>query len=104
MNKNQKTLSRIIYFIKPYRLFVLLSLMLALVTVLLTLYTPILIGHAIDCILRKGDVKFELLLPILVKLAITVLLTSLAQWLMNLCNNKITYHVVKDIRTTAFYI
>ena len=68
----------------------------------LTLYAPVITGQGIDLILDKGQVDFAALMPLLVRFGIVVGITALAQWLMNLCNNKITYHVVKDIRTESF--
>lgn len=101
--ENQKdTLKRVISYIKPYRFFVLLSLILAFLTVLTTLYAPIVTGDAIDLIIEKGKVDFEGMKPLLVKFGIVIFITAVAQWLMTLCNNKITYQVVKDIRTKAF--
>ena len=67
-----------------------------------TLYAPILIGDAVDFIVGKGQVDFGKILQILVKLAVIIGVTSMAQWLMNLCNNQITYRVVKDVRMNAF--
>ena len=74
----------------------------AAVTVGLTLYAPILIGKAIDCIVGKGDVDFVLMKSILIKVAIIVVTTALVSWLMNVCNNKITYNVSRDLRKKAF--
>ena len=73
-----------------------------MISAVLTLYAPILIGDAIDRILGKGNVDFEGIGAILLKLGGIILVTSVAQWLMNLCNNHITYRVVKDVRTQAF--
>ncbi len=95
-------LSETLHYIRPHLFFVLLSLLLALFTVVLTLYVPILTGYAIDLIIKSGQVDFLRLFPLLKKIAVIMLVTAFAQWLMNLCNNRITYHVVKDIRTKAF--
>lgn len=73
-----------------------------MITVGFTLYAPILIGDAVDFIVGKGQVDFGKILQILVKLAVIIGVTSMAQWLMNLCNNQITYRVVKDVRMNAF--
>lgn len=73
-----------------------------MITVGFTLYAPILIGDAVDFIVGKGQVDFGKILQILVKLAVIIGVTSVAQWLMNLCNNQITYRVVKDVRMNAF--
>lgn len=93
---------KVIWLIRPYLHFFLLSLVFAVISAVLTLYAPILIGDAIDRILGKGNVDFEGIGAILLKLGGIILVTSVAQWLMNLCNNHITYQVVKDVRTQAF--
>ena len=74
----------------------------AAVTVGLTLYAPILVGKAIDCIIGKGNVNFVNMKSILIKVAVIVVSTALIQWLMNVCNNKITYNVSRDLRKKAF--
>ena len=106
MNKQWKqhksTLSRILNYIGVYKWLVLFSLALAGVSVASTLYVPILVGEGVDLILGPGNVDFARLAVILKQIAVIVLLTALAQWLMNHINNQITYHVVKDIRTRAF--
>ncbi|CCX85660.1 aBC-type multidrug transport system ATPase and permease components [Clostridium sp. CAG:590] len=96
------TLKRVLTYIKPYRYFVWLSLLFAFVTVVTTLYAPIVTGNAIDFIVDKGQVDFTGLKPLLIRFAIVIAITALSQWLMSLCNNKITYEVVKDIRTSVF--
>lgn len=96
------TLKRVLTYIKPYRYFVWLSLFFAFVTVVTTLYAPIVTGNAIDFIVDKGQVDFTGLKPLLIRFAIVIAITALSQWLMSLCNNKITYEVVKDIRTSVF--
>ena len=100
--KNREIYRRILRLIQPYRHLLILSLIFAVVSVVLTLYAPVLTGRGIDLVIGKGNVDFDGLRPILVRFALVVAATALAQWLMNLCNNKITYHVVKDIRTQAF--
>ncbi|MEY8428602.1 ABC transporter ATP-binding protein [Lachnospiraceae bacterium 46-15] len=100
--KNREIYRRILFLIQPYRHLLILSLVFAVVSVVLTLYAPVLTGRGIDLVIGKGNVDFDGLLPILVRFGLVVAATALAQWLMNLCNNKITYHVVKDIRTQAF--
>lgn len=104
MNKEKKngTLKKVLYYIKPYMHFVVLSLLFAVITVVLTLYVPILIGNAIDLILGKERVDFAGIFRILKKTGCIVVVMGLAQWLMNLCNNQITYRVVKDVRMKAF--
>ncbi|MFR7849807.1 MAG: ABC transporter ATP-binding protein [Coprococcus phoceensis] len=89
-------------FSSPYLHYLILSLVFAVITVGFTLYAPILIGDAVDFIVGKGQVDFGKILQILVKLAVIIGVTSMAQWLMNLCNNQITYRVVKDVRMNAF--
>lgn len=93
---------KIFKLLKPYLHFVVLSLVFSAITVVLTLYAPILVGDGIDYILGPENVTFEKIGKILVQLAVITVITSLAQWLMNLCNNTITYRVVKDVREDAF--
>ena len=100
--KHKSTLKRILDYIGHYKWFVLLSLLLAAVTVATTLYAPILVGQGVDLILGPGNVDFAGLYQILKKIVIVIAVTALAQWLMNHINNKIAYQVVKDIRTKAF--
>ncbi|MBO5087693.1 MAG: ABC transporter ATP-binding protein, partial [Lachnospiraceae bacterium] len=100
MQKN--TIKRVLTFIKPYQHYVWLSLFFALITVITTLYAPIVTGDAIDFIIDKGQVDFVGLKPLLIKFGVVILITALSQWLMSLCNNKITYQVVRDIRVSAF--
>ena len=97
------TLKKVMNYIRRYWLLVFFSLFLAAVTVVLTLYVPILTGDAVDLILEKGKVDFVGIIDILKKIAVAMAVTAIAQWLMNTCNNHITYHVVKDIRETAFH-
>ena len=99
---NRETEKRILRLIKPYGHLLIMSLIFAVVSVVLTLYAPVITGQGIDLIIDKGQVDFAALMPLLVRFGIVVGITALAQWLMNLCNNKITYHVVKDIRSEAF--
>ena len=96
--KQKKTIQKILTYIQKYRLYLIISILLALVTVAFTLYIPILIGRAIDCIVGRGDVNFEKMFPIFSQTAVLTLLTALSQWVMNLVNNKMTYHVARDIR------
>lgn len=97
-----KTIKRLLVFLKKYWAYELLSLLFAAVSVLFTLYLPILTGDAVDLIIEQGLVDFEGILQILKKMAVVILLTALAQWLMNLCNNHITYCVSRDLREKAF--
>ena len=101
-NKSAKTLRRILTYIREYRLWVAFSLTMAVATVALTLYVPILTGRAVDRIVEQGNVDFGGLLRILRVILIAVAFTSVFQGLMNHINNKITYRVVKDVRTRAF--
>lgn len=98
----KETLKKVLYYIKPYWLYVVSSILLAVITVALTLYAPILIGEAIDSIIGKNNVNFSEIFSILKRLCLVILGTAAAQWIMNVCNNKITYHVIKDIRENAF--
>ncbi len=98
----KETLKRIVKLIKPYWFYFVLSLLLAVVTVAFTLYAPILVGDTIDYIVAKGRVDFGSIKRVLAILAIVIGITSMAQWLMTMINNKITYFVVKDIRTKTF--
>lgn len=102
IKKHGSTIKRVLDCISRYKWGVIASLFCALLTVLLTLYIPILIGRAIDCIVGAGDVDFQGMWVILKQMGIVILLTAIAQWLMSHINNWITYRVVKDIRTQAF--
>ena len=100
--KQFNTLKKVLTYIRRYWFLLVLSLIFAAVTALLTIYVPILIGQEVDLILGKGQVDFAGILVILKKIAIIVMITAASQWLMNLCNNTITYNTVRDIRKTAF--
>ncbi len=100
--KNKGTLKKVFSYIGKYKYFLILSMFFAAVTVGLTLYVPILVGKAIDCIIGKGNVDFVNMKSILIKVAVIVVSTALIQWLMNVCNNKITYNVSRDLRKKAF--
>ena len=100
--KRKSTLKRVLCYIEGYRLYLLASILLAVLTVALTLYAPILTGDAIDYMIGKGAVNFAVLLKLLTKLGVIIGATSVFQWIMNLCNNHITYKVVMDVRTEAF--
>jgi len=99
---NKETLRKVLKLIQPYWFFLILSILFAFASVVLTLYLPILTGKAVDCIIGKGAVDFATLLPILTKMAIIALSTGLIQWLMNICNNKMTYSVIQDMRQRTF--
>ncbi len=102
MKESKKTLLKVLHYIGKYGIYLVFSLIFAAVTVALTLYLPILTGDALDLIIEKGLVDFDGIFDILKKMAVVILLTAAAQWLMNICNNRITYHVVRDIRYEAF--
>lgn len=98
----KSTIKTVLNYIKKYKILVVLSLAFAAITVALTLYVPILTGKAVDFIVGKGNVDFDELIKIVVRIVIIVALTALLQWFMSICNNKITYGVVRDIRNEAF--
>ena len=97
-----KTIRRILHYIQNYRGHVILSILLAAVTVVLTLYIPILTGQAVDTIVGPGEVDWMTLLQILERMGFMILVTAFAQWVMNHINNVLTFRVVQDIRTKAF--
>ncbi len=97
-----KTLGKVLRYIRKHWLFLILSILCAAITVILTLYIPILTGDAIDFIIEEGKVDFVSLFAILKKMAVVILLTAITQWIMTVCNNRIVYHVVRDIRRDAF--
>ena len=98
----QGTMEKILHCLVRYRLLLLLSLLLAAGTVVLTLYVPILIGRAIDLIVGKGRVDFSGIMRLLVRIGIVAAITSLLQWLGNRINNRVTFQVIRDIREAAF--
>ena len=100
--KQKQTLKRILHYIRPYSGLVLLSLLLSILTVGLTLYVPILTGRGVDQIVGEGNVNFDGLLAVIASIVVSVLITSLAQWIMNHINNQITYRIVRDLRVQAF--
>ena len=102
MKNNKEIIKKVLDYIGKYKIFLLLSIILAAISVALTLYIPILTGNAVDCILGPGQVDFAGILVILKKMAEIILLTAIVQWLMNACNNKITYQVIRDVRDEAF--
>lgn len=101
-NKNRNTWKTLLRYIRPYGLFVVLSLVFAALVVALTLYAPVLTGEAVDQIIAPGKVSFGEMKRILGVFCVVILLTALFQWFMNICNNRITYHVVNDIRRNVF--
>ena len=96
------TFVKVLRYLKPYWFYLGLSLVFAAVSVALTLYVPKLTGRAIDHIIAPGKVDFPAILAILKQIAVAIVFTGLAQWIMNICNNKMTYHIVRDIRNEAF--
>ncbi len=101
--KNKEVMLKVLRSIRPYWFLVVLSFVMAAVTVALTLYVPILIGYAIDEIIAAGNVNFPGVWAIIKQIVIVIVITALSQWLMNVCNNRITFRVIKDIRTKAFH-
>ena len=99
---SKATLKKVLTYIDKYKYYLVLSMIFAVISVSLTLYAPILIGNAIDCILSPGNVDFALMGKILIRLVIVIAVTALVQWLMNVCNNKIVYNVSRDLRQRAF--
>lgn len=100
--KQPSAIKPLLRYIKPYSWMLVISLIFAVISVALTLYAPILMGHGIDKIIAERQVDFDGIAPILIKLGIIVAITGIAQWLMTLCTNKISYLVVRDIRCDAF--
>ena len=99
--KNRSTWLKLLKRLKKHSFFIVLSLIMAAVTVATTLYVPILVGHGIDCIIGPDNVDFARVLKIICNIAIVVGITAISQWLMNICNNRITYAVTRDIRNEA---
>lgn len=102
MAEEKKTLKKVLRYIRKYLWLMILSMILAAVTVIFTLYLPILTGQAVDMMMDKGRVRFTDLHGILMKMVIAIAITGVAQWLMNILNNRVTYLVVRDIRKDAF--
>lgn len=100
--KKKSTIKRVLRYLGKYRIFLILSLGMALVTVAGQLYIPILQGNAIDNIIGEGNVDFAAVMKIIITILITMGVVALLQWIMNICNNKITYSIVHDIRKDAF--
>jgi ATP-binding cassette subfamily B multidrug efflux pump len=96
------TLKEVICRLGRYRIFLVFSILLATVSVALTLYIPKLTGHAVDYVIGKGEVNFLGVIQVMIQIGVCTLITALAQWLMNVCNNKMTYQMVQDIRNEAF--
>ena len=96
------TLKEVIRRLGRYRIFLVFSILLATVSVALTLYIPKLTGHAVDYVIGKGKVNFPGVIQVMIQIGVCTLITALAQWLMNVCNNKMTYQMVQDIKNEAF--
>lgn len=97
-----QTIKKVFCYLGRYRIFVMISILMAMASVALTLYVPKLTGNAIDYIIGPGQVAFTRVFQILAKIGAATLLIALVQWVMNICNNKMTYQVVQDIRNEAF--
>lgn len=106
MNKNKEkqppVLGRMLRYTKPYLPFLIISFISAIVSVGLTLYAPVLIGDGVDFIIGKGNVDFESLLPIIIKLCAVVLLSGFFSWVMTICTNTVSYRTVNDLRTEVY--
>ena len=105
MKKNKNTLSslkKVLSYVRRHKALLFLSLFCAAISVILTLYVPIVIGDAIDYIIAPGKVAFEQITPMLIRVAIASIIAALAQWMQGVINNKITYGVVQEIRNDAF--
>lgn len=101
-SKNKKTLSRVFDYIGRYKYLLPISILMALISVALTLYVPVLIGEAIDCMLGEGMVDLKKVVQLLGVGAFLILCTALCQWIMSTVNNRIAFHVSRDIRNEAF--
>lgn len=95
------TIKKLMLRMKKYRFLILITIIMAGITVATSLYIPVLIGNAIDLIIGSKRVEFVKIIPILWKIAVIICLTGISQWIMNICNNRITFHVTKDIRNEA---
>ena len=100
--ENSGTIRKVLQFIGRYKILMFFSVLLAAVSVILSLYIPILVGRAIDQIIGAKKVDFPGIIPILTTLGVVAVITALIQWIMNTVNNRITYNVVRDIRNQAF--
>lgn len=100
--KNKEVLKKVSIYVGNYKIYLILSMVFAVISVAGTLYVPVLIGNVIDFIISKNNVDFTAITPILIRVCIIVAGVALCQWLMNVCNNKITFNVVRDMRDRAF--
>ncbi|MDD6798627.1 MAG: ABC transporter ATP-binding protein [Clostridia bacterium] len=101
-SSQKATLKKVLAYISHYKIYILLSLITAAITVASSLYVPILTGNAIDYIIAPGNVNYSAIAAIIIKASVVMAVTAVSQWIMNTCNNKITFHVVRDIRDEAF--
>lgn len=102
VHNTRKTLITVLHYLRAYRLSIALSGLLAAISVALTLYIPIVVGDAIDLIVDAGQVDFDGILPLLGRVTVCAIVIALAQWVMSIMNNKITFEVVRDTRSAAF--
>ena len=100
--KQSETLKKVLRYLGKYRIYLVFTILLAALTVALTLYVPKLTGAAVDDIVGPGQVNFSGVIQILVKIGVSIAITAFAQWLMNICNKKMTYQIVQDVRNEAF--
>ena len=100
--KNKEVIKRVYSYVKRYGMYLFLSLLLAVISVAGTLYIPVLVGRAIDNIVGKNSVDFAALADIIIQISVIIGATAIAQWTMNACNNKITFNVIRDMRSRAF--
>lgn len=100
--RQKETIKKVLSYLKQYRIFLVISLILAAASVAMQLYIPILIGNAIDLIVSKGHVDFAGMFEVLKQMIVVIGITAVCQWLMNVCNNKITYNTIRDVRKQAF--
>lgn len=102
-SRQKETLIKVLKYIKPYGGLMTIMIIMAVISVAFTLYLPVLTGKAVDLLKQAGKAGFwEALFHLLKKMAVVILLTSLAQWIMSICNNKIVYSIIQDIRKKAF--
>lgn len=99
---NKQIIKKVLSYVGRYRIYLISSMLLAVVSVAGTLYVPVLIGNAIDYIIDRGLVDFKGIIPILIEVCVFIGIVALSQWLMNVCNNNITFNVVRDMRDRAF--
>ena len=100
-SENMKTLKKVMTLIGKYKIFLVLSIILAAISVMLQLYVPILFGDAIDQIIAKHQVNFTMIWYYLRQIIVCIAFSAAATWVMNMLNNRMTYHIVQDIRSQA---